>query len=278
MKPVERQHADALARGRAVAAAEQAFGYVWHTDQALLVHYNYGLPGSFDGQIVPDFSRQPALLKPAVVMGQVRGIPYTRSFCGSGGGHEDTPEEFYRRDGREKAVASRVYFDAYDGEYCKIGPKYGMASAAFVSACIRAGFDTDAFRMANQPFEIYERNRACITNGAHDYASLQPGDYLYRYDHVMLVTDNDGNRITVIHQMAPVNSRDPECRRRKNVKAVIRLFDGSETTIDAVQLCMDCEACRKVTTGTRKEVFLYREILDYAPMYVSYPESQQGCG
>ena len=266
---------DSNARQKAVEYAEKALNYTWYTSEPILMHYNYGLDSSKNknGQIVPVFGTD----KPVIAMGNVRGIPYSLSQNG-GGGEEDSPEYYMEhREISERSITSKVYKDDGNGGYLKIGPKYGMSCATFVSMCIRTGFGGSTFKRSAGTGGIYSNNSQYVTQGKagnrDDYSRLQPGDYLYKSGHVMLVTANNGNSLTVIHQTPPINNMSPECTNKKAVKVTLKLSDGSSTVIDALQVCMNCNACKQVTMGTRKDVFSYTHsyLQQYQPMYVKYP-------
>lgn len=139
--------------------------------------------------------------------GEIRGVQYTLYWS------QNTFNEYKQLIKDSEAGEDNGLYDTatYSIEWDKNGNpitwrtsmKYGMACATFVTDCIKQGFSPYNINLPKKT-QTYFHNDGDIwknyitvgdtTNEA--YAELQKGDYLDNYNHVILVTGNDGKTIS----------------------------------------------------------------------------------
>ena len=259
---------DSDARQAVVAHAESILNYTWPAVNSILLYYNAYSPYTSGGEL--KFSRSPVTAK-----GMIRGIPYTLSSNNTGGGQEKTFSQYKALSTANKSALSNIY--KYDGGN-RISMKYGMSCATFVTDCILQGLTgtgLSSYALTNIHAQSGWRNY--ITQGSRTtagYKKLQKGDYLYTGSHVRLVTANSGSSITVIEQAPPDYTRI-NCSNKKTVSAYLT-YNGRTRYYSSTQVCMDCDACRTGTTGTKRASYSYTNLMNtgYYPMYVSYPSKK----
>ena len=264
--------AEAEARRRVVEYAEQIYNYTWEIpeDQYLLIYNRNYYPETNGFRIVFTAPAWP----PFVVSGTVRGVPYTLSSYGNG--RETTFAEYKDMTLDQRLEIANIYQYASYGT--RISARYGMSCATFLTECMRQGFDED-----NAPpimhgvvsFLNDVRWKQYMTfgkRGAADYPDMQPGDFLRRDGHVMLMVENDPEhqRMRIMNQTPP-DYAVKNCENLTDVTVTL-YYKGKPTTLQAKRLCMACDACLQTTTGTNCCWIDYDTLLEeeYMAVFVKY--------
>ena len=251
---------DEGARQKVVDHAYEVYNYTWNTDGYILVYYN--------GYNPDDTNLTTNGVKPVVVTGTVRGIPY--SLSANGNGAERTYGQYRSLSASDKLLISKKY--SYGGG-TRVSMLYGMSCATFVTECMIEGLPgkgLSTYAVTN----IHSQSSWAkyITQGSKStagYKALQKGDYLYSSGHVMLVVDNDGSSsLTVIEQTPPDYARN-NCSNKTSVTVTLT-YNGTTKQYTATKLCMNCAACRQAGVGTQKKTYSYSSLTSYYPMYVDY--------
>lgn len=254
------------ARDKVVAYARQILNYTWQTSGYILLHYSgYSPSTNSDGSL--------SITTPIVATGTVRGIPYTLSSNNTGGGAEKTFSQYKALSNSDRLLLSKIY--NYSGR--RVGMKYGMSCATFVTDCILQGLTGKGLSTyASSGIHQNSRWSQYITQGSKNnagYSKLQKGDYLYRSGHVILVASNNGSSITAIEQTPPDYTRE-NCTNKKRIRIQLT-YNGKARYYDAIQVCMQCNACIKGTMGTQESTYTYSQLNNkgYYPMYIKYDSS-----
>lgn len=253
------------ARDNVVAHAESILNYTWYSSKPILLYYN-----GYNPYENPDGSLN--ITTPVVATGTIRGIPYTLSSNNTGGGAEKTFSQYKALSAADKSTLSKIY--TY-GNGKRISMKYGMSCATFVTDCILQGLTGKGLSVYSN-IHIHRQSgwKNYITQGTRTdegYMALQKGDYLYNAtSHVMLVVDNNGSSITVIEQTPPDYTRI-NCTNKRTISAALT-YNGKTKYYRSTRVCMQCDACKRSTTGTQKATYSYSSLRSggYYPMYVNY--------
>ncbi len=258
-------------RDDAVSYAYEMLNYTWYTDGYILLHN--GSSGPWASGSTLNFSSTPY-----VATGNVRGIPYTLSSNNTGGGSEKSFSDYKSLSASEKLEVSKIY--SYDGN--RIGMRYGMSCASFVTDCIAHGLTgRGLYRYPVTSIHRQSGWSSVVKQGAPDdagYRALKKGDYLYHQNgnHVRLVVENNtsAGTITYIDQTPPDGTRTG-CTNKQYLSSItLTAYDGSITyNGPAWKVCMECNACKNSTTGTHIATISYSSLPlypAYYPMYVDH--------
>lgn len=234
-------------RDKVVDYAYEILNYTWTTDGYIVLHDGTACPEEVNGK--PSFT-------PTVVKGTIKGIPYTLSSNGNGGGAEKTFSEYKElSDYERKLVSNRYWYGKYnktDNGY-RVGMKYGMSCTTFVWNCISQAL-AGVTRTGWCPSipDLWDVTRT-------SYSELQKGDILWKSTHVMLVVANNpsSSRLTVIEQ-APLSW-------------------SSTQSIESIYLpphgYYDARLYNSYTVGTQERTYSYSNISSYTPYRVNYSEA-----
>ncbi len=258
------------ARDRVVSYALQIYDYVWTLPEEqgpiLLYNCNYGVRTN-GFRVVFDRSQ------PYVVYGTVRGIPY--SLATYSNGRDLTFEQYLALTDAQRAEIANIY--NYPGYGKRISMRYGMSCATFLSDCLRRGLQDDALPVQDGVRTLLSDTRwkkyfTFGKRGWKDYEALQPGDFITRDGHAMLIIENlaKEQRMRVMEQTPP-DYAVANCENITDVTVTL-IHRGKPTQLQAKRLCMECAACRQATTGTQCRWVDYTELVqsEYRAVFVKY--------
>ncbi len=259
------------ARARVVEYALQIHNYTWTLpeEEGAILLYNKNYSVWINGSR-PVFKT----VKPIVATGTVRGIPYSLSIYGNG---LEVPFSEYRElANAERVQISEVYNYGSNGK--RISMLYGMSCVTFLSECLLQGLPNENLTLQKGVGSfVYDKEWSryfTLGNNRYlkDFERLQAGDFLYRIGHAVLVIENDPaeRRLHIIEQTPPDYAYD-HCENITDV-TVTMFFREKPFQVEARRLCMECEACREATTGTRYHWVTYDELRkqEYRPVFVNY--------
>lgn len=258
-------------RDDAVNHAYEVLNYQWYTSGYVLLYSSTFGPQINNGVLT--FSSTPY-----VATGNVRGIPYSLSKSGDGGGDEKTFEAYKNLTMSDKLQKSNRYW--YGSSY-KVSMRYGMSCATFVTDCILQGMPNNGLYI--YPLTNFHKQNIWqnyVTVGSlndEGYSKLQKGDYLYHQngDHVRLVVENNksAKTITYIDQTPPDGTRNGCTNKQYLSNITLSTYNGATYNGPAWKVCMQCSACLANTMGTHKATISYSSLPlypAYYPMYVNY--------
>ena len=259
------------ARQRVIDYAMQVHNYEWTLpeEEGVILLYNRNYRTRTNG-----FRLLFDITPPYVVYGTVRGVPYTLSSYGNG--RETIYPEYLALTTQEKARLANIYM--YTGHGKRLSMKYGMSCATFLSDCVRQGLEDElpvmngVVSLMSDP--IWKKHFTFGKHGWKDYADLQPGDFLSRDGHAVLVIENEPDTNTFwIMEQTPPDYAIEHCENMTDVTVTITYRDHP-TKIQAKRLCMECAACRQATTGTQYRQATYEEFSegDFIAVFVDYDE------
>ena len=261
---------DGDARDKVVAYAHEILDYEWETNGYVLL---YTKQATKNGDSIT-FTYNNTDSTPMVATGRIKGLPYTLQ-CG-GGVQEMSFTSYKSLSEADKLTVSGQY--SYNGG-TRISMKYGMACATFVTDCIIQGMPEKGLSRSTSTY--FHNNSGWINyvsmgdKGTDGYKSLQKGDYVDNYYHVMLIVENTGSGVWVIEQTPPDEAKQG-CKNPTWIDVSLR---GASGTYRVKKVCMECEECEKSYIGTRKKYYPYtgNDSLysnNYRPVYVTYPQSE----
>ena len=258
------------ARQRVVDYARQIYEYTWELpeEEGVLLLYNMNYMPETSGFRIVFTAWQPF-----VAYGTLRGVPYSLSSYGNG--KETTFAEYRELTTAQRIELANIYQYASYGE--RVSTKYGMSCATFLTECMQQGYTEDQPPVLHGVKTFlsdprWKRHFTFGKRGAGDYPAMQPGDFLRRDGHVMLVIENDpeGKRMRVMNQTPPDYAVE-NCANLTDVTVTL-VYRGKPTTVQAKRLCMACDACLQATTGTQCAWHSYDELLEgeYMAVFMDY--------
>ena len=261
---------DSAARARVAAYAQQVHDYTWTLPEEIgpLLVYNKGYVPGTNGNRLVFAGRQPY-----VVIGKVRGVPY--SLAAYGNGKETTFEQYCQLTPEQRGALSTIYDYRDNGK--RISMRYGMSCATFLSECLKQGFPDEDLPIEHGVNTLiaepaWKRHFVFGKHGRKDYPDLQTGDFIRCRTHAMLVMENDPeNRRLLLMEQTPPDYAVENCENLTDVTVTL-VHRDKPTTLEAKRLCMECDACLKATTGTYLHWEEYDVLGDaqYTAVFVKY--------